>query len=105
AEIGQRRGLGHGGQKSLRAHVEQLRAGGQPRAVIAVGAEHGVIDIHLLSETVERGTRSVHAGWNALSIVGSEALVTAGYVQNGRIELLVEGFRERFAEPFQTWGR
>src|ERR1700676_4767070 len=46
----------------------------------------------------------MNSGRNALAIVGAEALVTAGYVENGRIELLVEGFGEGFAEPFQAGG-
>ena len=45
----------------------------------------------------------MNAGRNALAIVGSESFVTAGYVQDRRIELLVEGLGEGFAEPFQAW--
>ena len=105
AKIGEGSGLGDGGREFLRPHVEQLGAGGQARAVIAVGAEDGVIDIHLLGEAVEGGARSMNAGRNALAIVGAEPLVAAGDVENGRIELLVEGFGKRFAEPFQTRSR
>jgi hypothetical protein len=46
----------------------------------------------------------MNAGRNALAIIGAEALVTAGYVQNRRVELLVEDFGEGFAEPFQARG-
>jgi hypothetical protein len=58
----------------------------------------------LLGEAVEGGARRMNSGRNALAIVGAESLVTAGYVQNGRIELLAEGFGEGFAEPFQARG-
>src|SRR5271157_5421946 len=44
----------------------------------------------------------MNTGRNALAIVGSEPLVTAGNVQHRRIELLVEGFRKGFTEPFQA---
>ena len=44
----------------------------------------------------------MNSGRNALAIIGAEALVAAGYVQNWRIELLVEGFGEGFAEPFEA---
>jgi hypothetical protein len=46
----------------------------------------------------------MNSGGNALAIVCVEALVTAGYVKDGRIELLVEGFGKGFAEPLQAWG-
>src|SRR5271157_2368445 len=44
----------------------------------------------------------MNTGRNALAIVGSEPLVTAGNVQHRRIELLVEGFGKGFTEPFQA---
>jgi hypothetical protein len=44
----------------------------------------------------------MHTGRNALAIVGAEPLVPTRYVENGRTELLVEGFGEGFPEPFQT---
>jgi len=59
----------------------------------------------LLGEAVEGGARRVNAGRNALAIAGAESLVPAGYVENRRIELRVEGFGKRFAEPFQARGR
>src|ERR1035437_9901370 len=102
ANIGQGRGFGGGGRELLSSHVEQLGDGRQALAVIAIGAEHGVIDIHLLGEAVEGGARSMNAGRNALTIIGPESLVTAGQVQDRRIKLLVESFGKRFAEPFQA---
>ena len=102
AKIVQRRGLGGGGQELLRAHVEQLGGRGQVRAVIAVGAEHSVVDIHLLGEAVEGGARRMHARRDALAIVGAQPLVAAGNVENRRIELPAEGCWKRFAEPFQS---
>jgi hypothetical protein len=47
----------------------------------------------------------MHAGRNALAIIGAEPVVAAGYVQDRRIELLVKCFRERLAQPFQAGGR
>jgi hypothetical protein len=47
----------------------------------------------------------VNARGNALAIVSSQALVTAGYVQDWRIELLVECLREGFTEPLEAWRR
>src|SRR5208282_5318468 len=102
AHIGQGRRLGGGGREFLSSHVEQLGDGRQALAVIAIGAKDSVIDIHLLGEAIEGGARSMNASRNALPIVGSQALVTAGYVQNRRIELLVEGYWKRIAKPFQS---
>ena len=102
ANIGQGRGLGGGGREFLSSHVEQLGDGRQALAVVAIGAKDSVIDIHLLSQPVEGGARCMNASRNALAIVGSQAFVTAGYVQNRRIELLMEGFWKRLAKPFQA---
>jgi len=92
AEIGEGSGLVAGGQEFLRPHVEQLGGGGEAGAVVAIGAEHGVVEIHLLGEAVEGGTRRMNAGGETLAIVGAEALVAAGDVEDRRIQLLVEGF-------------
>jgi hypothetical protein len=51
-------------------------------AVIAIGAEDGVIDVHFFGEAVDRGARGVNSGWNTLAIIGAEALVAAGYVKH-----------------------
>src|SRR5258708_36990305 len=72
--------------------------------IILRGAEDGVIETHLFGEAVEGGARRMNAGRNALAIIGAEALVAAGYIEKRGIELLVEGFREGFAEPFQARG-
>ncbi len=105
AEIGEGSGLVAGGQEFLRPHVEQLGGGGEAGAVVAIGAEHGVVEIHLLGEAVEGGTRRMNAGGETLAIVGAEALVAAGDVEDRRIQLLVEGFGEGFADPFETGRR
>jgi hypothetical protein len=104
-EIGQAPVLGNGGQKFLRAHVKQLGAGGEARAVITVRSEDGVIDIHLLREAVEGSPRRMNSGGNTLPIIGSESLLATGDVEHRRIKLLVESFGKRFAEPFQAGRR
>src|SRR5690349_17788458 len=85
----------------LPVHVEQLSGGRKGPSVKSEIPQNHVVHVHLLSDSIDGGTRKPNPVRDTSAIVSALSVLTIHYIHRGRRQSLLEDLGKRFANPFQ----